>query len=204
MKKKERGLIMIDTIDWKAQLRGNVGRPIEIILTTLLIQNYLQIPKDSGDLSRARNVNLSAYLPLKDSESKNKANILNRQFSSVFTSNEDIKTIPDKGQSTHPRMDNIQVTQNVVLKLLSNLNILKVAVPNEIPTRLLKELTPYLAETLTTFFQASINQGTIAPDWKEAFVIPIFKKGNKILCLQLSPSFIDCRHMQDIRAYNLQ
>jgi hypothetical protein len=30
--------------------RRNVGRPIEIILTTLLIQNYLQIPKDSGDL----------------------------------------------------------------------------------------------------------------------------------------------------------
>jgi hypothetical protein len=28
---------------------------------------------------------------------------LNLQFSSVFTSNENIKTIPDKGQSPHPR-----------------------------------------------------------------------------------------------------
>ena len=45
--------------------------------------------------------------PLKDtdgltySESEEKANILSCQISSVFTSNEDIKTIPDKGQSTH-------------------------------------------------------------------------------------------------------
>jgi hypothetical protein len=75
-----------------------------------------------------------------------------------------IKGIPDKGQSTHLRMDNIHITQNGVLKLLSNLNIHKAAGPDEIPTRLLKELAPYLAETFTTFFQASINQGTIPPD----------------------------------------
>ena len=68
-----------------------------------------------------------------------------------------IKGIPDKGQSTHLRMDNIHITQNGVLKLLSNLNIHKAAGPDEIPTRLLKELAPYLAETFTTFFQASIK-----------------------------------------------
>ena len=62
---------------------------------------------------------------------------------------------------------------------MSNLNIHKAAGPDEIPTILLKELAPYLAETFTTFFQASINQGTIPPDWKEAFVVPIFKKGDK-------------------------
>jgi hypothetical protein len=32
---------------------------------------------------------------------------------------------------------------------------------------------------LTTLFQASINQGTIPPEWKEAKVVPIFKKGDK-------------------------
>jgi hypothetical protein len=32
---------------------------------------------------------------------------------------------------------------------------------------------------LTTLFQASINQGTIPPEWKEADVVPIFKKGDK-------------------------
>ncbi|VDI42580.1 Hypothetical predicted protein [Mytilus galloprovincialis] len=114
--------------------------------------------------------------PLKDtdgltySESEKKANILNDQFSSVFNTSEDIKTIPNKGKSPHPTMNRIHVTENGVQKLLSNLNIHKAAGPDEIPTRLLKELAPYLAETFTTFFQASINQGTIPPEWKEAFV----------------------------------
>jgi hypothetical protein len=31
----------------------------------------------------------------------------------------------------------------------------------------------------TTLFQASINQGTIPPEWKEVNVVPIFKKGDK-------------------------
>jgi hypothetical protein len=34
------------------------------------------------------------------------------------------------------------------------------------------------AEAFTTFFQASINQGTLPADWKEVFVVPIFKKGD--------------------------
>jgi hypothetical protein len=35
--------------------------------------------------------------------------------------------------------------------------------PDEIPTRLLKELAPYLAEAFPAFFQASINQGYHLP-----------------------------------------
>ena len=63
-------------------------------------------------------------------------------------------------------MNNIHVTQNGVLKLLSNLNIHKAAGPGEIPTELLNELTPYQAETFTTFCHASINQGTIPLEGK--------------------------------------
>jgi hypothetical protein len=48
--------------------------------------------------------------PLKDSDGKTysdretKANILNKQFSSVFSTNEDKSTMPDKGPSPHPTM----------------------------------------------------------------------------------------------------
>jgi hypothetical protein len=45
---------------------------------------------------------------------------------------------------------------------------------------LLRELAPIIAPMLTTLFQASINQGTIPPEWKEANVVPIFKKGVKV------------------------
>ena len=98
-------------------------------------------------------------------------------------------------------MDNIQITQNGVLKLLSNLSIHKAAGPDEIPTRLLKELAPYLAETFTTFSQASINQGTIPPDWKEAFIVPIFKKGDKSRASNYHPvssTVVTCKILEHI------
>jgi hypothetical protein len=116
-------------------------------------------------------------------------------------------------------MDNIHITQNGVLKLLSNLNIHKAAGPDEIPTRLLIELISIFKRRYANRFTSlvlnkspesfrictysglimlltshractildwnlhnifpSINQGTIPPDWKEAFVVPIFKKGDK-------------------------
>ena len=36
-----------------------------------------------------------------------------------------------------------------------------------------------LHHIFTTFFHASINEGTIPTGWKEAFVVPIFKKRDK-------------------------
>jgi hypothetical protein len=54
-----------------------------------------------------------------------------------------------------------------------------------------------------TFFQASINQGTIPSDWKDAFVVPIFKKGDKSCASNYHPVSLT-GYMQDIGAYNLQ
>jgi hypothetical protein len=44
--------------------------------------------------------------------------------------------------------------------------------PDLIPTQFLRELAPIIAPMLTTLFQASINEGTIPPEWKEANVVP--------------------------------
>lgn len=56
-----------------------------------------------------------------------------------------MSTIPDKGPSLHPAMDNMTVTDNGVCKLLRNLNIQKASGPAEIPTRLTKEHAENLA-----------------------------------------------------------
>ena len=50
------------------------------------------------------------------SDSKEKSNILNTQFSDVFNKDEDTTTTPDKGQSTHPEMAEISSTANGVRK----------------------------------------------------------------------------------------
>ena len=76
-------------------------------------------------------------------------------------------------------MPAITVDHNGVLKLLEGLQVHKVTVPDEIPTRLLKELSAEIAPVLAVFFQASLGQGVISNDWKTANVAPVFKTREK-------------------------
>ena len=113
------------------------------------------------------------------SDSVNKANILNEQFSSVFNKNEDTSTIKDKGLSPFTPMEPITVSTDGVRKLLNGLNMHKATGPDGVSPRLLKTLSDELAPVLTVLFQASINQGILPQEWKKANVVPIFKKGER-------------------------
>ena len=100
--------------------------------------------KKLGALIKAKRCDQSGVVPLKDggfvhSDPKTKANILNRQFSAVFT-DEVQGPLPDIGTSPHPSMDDIVVSCAGVVKLLKNLKPHKVGGPDGLPARLLKEL----------------------------------------------------------------
>ena len=56
------------------------------------------------------------------SDPATKANVLNRQYQSVFTT-EDNSTIPDKGPSPHTTMPDINICNRGVEKLLKDLNL---------------------------------------------------------------------------------
>ena len=81
--------------------------------------------------------------------SRDKANILNHQFCSVFNRDEDPSTLPDLGPSPFPSIDRIEVSTNGVIKLLKKLNPHKATGPDNIPARLLKELADSLGPMLT-------------------------------------------------------
>ena len=66
------------------------------------------------------------------SDSQVNANILDDQFSSIFTK-EDTSPIPSLGHSTHPDLALITVSKEGVHKLLEGLKIHSVAGPDEIP-----------------------------------------------------------------------
>ena len=51
--------------------------------------------------------------------------------------------------------------------------------PDEIPPILLKMLRDEVARPLTKLFQRSIDEGRIPEDWRNANVVPIFKKGSR-------------------------
>ena len=139
--------------------------------------------KKLGALIKSKRTDQMGVAPLKDNgllhaDPKTKANILNRQFTSVF-SVDDGSPVPDLGNSQHPSMDNITVDQNGVIKLLKNIKPFSASGPDGIPARLLKETAEELAPAVTLLFQASINQGKIPSQWKKAQITPIFKKGSR-------------------------
>ena len=128
--------------------------------------------------------------PLQDSQGriqtddKKKATILNDQFASVFSKEDDIT--PHLSSPICISMPNIIVTLGVK-KLLLKLKPNKSTGPDLISARL-----PQIAPAITLLFNASLNQGAIPTEWKEAYISPIYKVGKK-----------DCRIPENYRPISL-
>lgn len=116
------------------------------------------------------------------SDSKLKAELLNDQFTPVFTK-EDMVQHPTLPPSRLPTLSTIYVTIKGVQKLLSSLKPHNAPGPDKIPNRLLKLASAELSPGLAKLFQLSLDQGQIPLDWKTALVSPVFKKVN---CSSLS------------------
>ena len=87
--------------------------------------------------------------------------------------------MPDKGQSPHPSMPNITFKTKGIAKLLQNLNQYKAAGPDSLPTFILKVAATEIAPVFTKIFQKSYDTGTVPSDWRDANIVPIYKKGDK-------------------------
>ena len=145
---------------------------------------------------RSKRCDNTGIAPLKDdgrlfSDSQNKADILNRQFTSVFT-REDTSSIPPLPDRNYPSMPNIVVQIPGVKKLLSNIKPNKASGPDAIPCRLLKETAEEIAPILADIFNESLSSGHLPDDWKTANVAPVFKKGNTNLAENYRPISLTC------------
>ena len=76
-------------------------------------------------------------------------------------------------------MDDIEVSEKGVLKLLQNLRQNKATGPDSIPAYILKIGAKELSPILTKIFQWSLDAGQVPSYWKDAMMVPIFKKGDK-------------------------
>jgi hypothetical protein len=124
-------------------------------------------------------------------DSKGKAEILNRQYSSVFTE-EDLTHTPDLGDSPLPTMASFTITTPGVQKLLAELDPNKACGPDELRPKILKELASPLAPILASIFNKSINSGSVPNDWKLANITPIFKKGERFKPSNYRPVSLTC------------
>ena len=108
-----------------------------------------------------------------------KAEMFNDYFQSVF--------LQDKGQKLNLRckvksdetLDEIVISQNAILKILSELNPKKSSTPEAIPSFVLKKIGTSISKFLYILFNASLQSGVIPHQWKTALIVPVFKKGSR-------------------------
>ncbi|KAK3090224.1 hypothetical protein FSP39_010191 [Pinctada imbricata] len=124
-------------------------------------------------------------------DTKEKANILNEQFLSVFTHEPD-DDIPDKGTSTYPDISDIHFTTPSIEKLLNNINPHKATGPDNISGHVLKQMKTEIAQILTLLFKKSYTTETIPVDWKHANVAPVYKKGDTNKAVNYRPISLTC------------
>jgi hypothetical protein len=124
------------------------------------------------------------------------ANILNKQFQSAFSTKDTYS--PDefntrcKMSGQYPSADELDITENGVLKLLTSINPNKAAWPDNIKPKLLKELATEIAPILTIIFRKSFDTGEVPSDWRNANVSPVFKKGEKNKAENYWPISLTC------------
>ena len=120
------------------------------------------------------------------SDSKSKANILVKQFQSVFTIDKPGE-LPNTSKTANHNISPIKIKTEGVQKLLAHINPSKASGPDNIPNRILKECANQLAPSLSIIFQLSIDSGELPKDWREANISCIFKKGDKHLAENYRP-----------------
>ena len=130
--------------------------------------------------------------------SREKANILNSYFASVYTK-EPFDEIPKLTLRQAPKQSKMSITVEMVKRLIHDLNVHKSSGPDGIHPRFMQELSAELSIPLTMIFKKSIESAQFPDQWKVARVSAIFKKGNKKLASNYRPvSSIVCRTFEKI------
>ena len=105
---------------------------------------------------------------------------------------ENSQAAPILNNSPYPDIQSLKFNVSDVSKILSALEIQKSSGPDNLPPRLLKTAVHEIAPILTLIFNASMHQGELPLDWKQANIVPIFKKGNRAHATNYRPISLTC------------
>ena len=164
--------------------------------------NYVKnCKKDSIGVASLRNCKTGELL----TEAKDKAEVLNDQFQSVFSRCTPLalgqlcaqaaRLLPQAmtpGLQRYPAMPDFTISTNGIKKMLATLKPHKAAGPDCIRPLILKELRDTIAPILQVIFTRSFKTGKLPSDWKKANVVPVFKKGSKQLPVNYRPVSLTC------------
>ncbi|BHF66445.1 hypothetical protein SprV_0200946200 [Sparganum proliferum] len=100
-----------------------------------------------------------------------------------------------------PIIETVQFTEGIVLTELLRLKESKSPGPDEIPAKILKELAGELSKPLSMLFHTSFETGYLPPDWKSAWITPLYKGGSRVSANNYRPvslTSIYCKIMEKI------
>ncbi|MCP3930316.1 MAG: hypothetical protein GY705_14575 [Bacteroidetes bacterium] len=140
------------------------------------------------------------------SDPSKKAEIIHKQFDSVFSDPSPKINANFEKKDELPTMPDILVHQPGILKLLENINPNKAVGPDQIPGKFLKICAYEMSFVYTILFQASLDQGSVPSDWKEANIMPLFKKGDRSLAENYRPislTSISCKLLEHVVHSNI-
>ena len=190
----------------KNELRATTRRLRETFESNIAkeVKNH---PKKFWAYVNSRTKTKSKIPPLKDDDGSKaitaaeKAETLNRFFSSVFTE-ENLDNIPDDHRDFIGEfLDTFIISPEMVLKKLTELNPNKTPGPDGWHPFLLKQLAVQLALPLSILFQQSMSEGILPTDWLNACITAIHKKGDKSLPGNYRPvsmTSIICKIMESL------
>ena len=110
-----------------------------------------------------------------------KANILGKFFASVFVKEPDWIWLFNEDEKPKIRMKfSIDITKEVISKKLKELNPSKSPGPDNLHSKVFRELESVLVDPLYIIFNTSLKTNKVPKPWKLASVTPIYKnKGRK-------------------------
>ena len=115
---------------------------------------------------------------------------LNVHFSSVFT-RDDTSSLPVPetkfNGSEGERLGQLVVTPEVVASKINNMKESKSPGFDGISPKILKEIVEQISTPLAHVFNMSLQEGIVPLEWKEANIIPLFKRGSRNKSLNYRP-----------------
>ena len=142
---------------------------------------------------------------------ENIVNELNNYFSSVFnkTNTDNLNNLQQEEEDILGNINsinNINVTSDMVKKIILSLDVNKACGPDGIGSRVLKEGVDNLSLGLSIIYNKSLQSAQVPLDWKVGNVVPIFKKGNKE-CVEnyrpVSLTSVACRILERVIKENV-
>ena len=135
------------------------------------------------------------------------ANLFNPYFASVFAHDTSSPLPPPPPPSSgsasnapaSPDMSELTLTVSEVQSVLEALDATKATRSVKFPAKLLKETASVIAPSLCKLFNKSLSAGSFPQNWKEAHVVPVFKKG-EVECTETQAHLLNVTGIQSLRA----